>query len=111
MLFRSWEVHPLAVHPDHQRRGVGRALLADLEALVRERGGLTLFLGADDEAARTSLGGADLYPEPLAALAALTDRGGHPFRFYQRCGFSLVGVVPDANGRGKPDILMAKRVG
>ena len=25
-------------------------------------------------------------------------------------GFVIVGVVPDANGLGKPDILMAKRV-
>ena len=29
---------------------------------------------------------------------------------YQKCGFVIVGVVPDANGPGKPDILMAKRV-
>ena len=28
-----------------------------------------------------------------------------------RLGFVVVGVVPDANGFGKPDILMAKRVG
>jgi aminoglycoside 6'-N-acetyltransferase I len=28
----------------------------------------------------------------------------------QKLGFSVVGVVPDANGLGKPDILMAKRV-
>jgi hypothetical protein len=35
---------------------------------------------------------------------------GHPFEFYQKCGFVIVGVVPDANGYSKPDILMAKRV-
>jgi hypothetical protein len=26
-------------------------------------------------------------------------------------GFVVVGVLPDANGPGKPDMLMAKRVG
>jgi len=36
--------------------------------------------------------------------------GCFPFEFYQKCGFVIVGVVPDANGLGKPDILMAKRV-
>jgi aminoglycoside 6'-N-acetyltransferase I len=34
---------------------------------------------------------------------------GHPYGFYQKLGFSIVGVMPDANGFGKPDIYMAKR--
>jgi aminoglycoside 6'-N-acetyltransferase I len=34
----------------------------------------------------------------------------HPFTFYERLGYHIVGVIPDANGIGKPDILMAKRL-
>jgi len=105
-----WELHPLVVAPGQQRRGIGQALVADLEREARGRGGLTLFLGTDDENYRTSLGGVDLYPDVLAHLAALRDINGHPFAFYQRVGFVVVGAVPDANGRGKPDIYMAKRL-
>ncbi len=107
----AWELHPLVVDPARHREGVGRALVADLERLVAERGATTLYLGTDDEDGRTSLGGIDLYPDPLAYLAGITNPGHHPYGFYLACGFSLVGVIPDANGPGRPDILMAKRVG
>ena len=107
----AWELHPLAVAPARQREGIGRALVGDLARLVAERGATTLYLGTDDEDERTSLGGVDLYPDPLAYLANITSPGYHPYRFYLACGFSLVGVIPDANGPGRPDILMAKRVG
>ncbi len=105
-----WELHPLVVHPDHQRKGIGRALVADLEELVQARGGLTLWLGTDDLDNRTSLSGVDLYPNPLQHLAQIVNVRGHPYEFYQKVGFVIVGVMPDANGWGKPDIYMAKRV-
>jgi aminoglycoside 6'-N-acetyltransferase I len=60
-----WELHPLVVRVNQQGNGIGRALVADLEAR--------------DE-------------------------------FYQKQGFVIIGVMPDANGLGKPDILMAKSV-
>ena len=105
-----WELHPLVVRPDRQGQGIGRALVADLEEQVRQRGGLTLWLGSDDEDDMTSLAGVDLYPDIVGHLARLTNLRRHPFEFYRKCGFSVAGVVPDANGPGKPDILMAKRV-
>ena len=108
---RVWELHPLVVDPAFQRRGVGRALVADLERIVAERGAMTLVLGSDDETGLTSLAGVDLYPDPIAHLSRLQDRGGHAFTFYLKCGFAITGVAPDANGFGQPDIHMAKRVG
>ena len=106
----AWELHPLAVRPEHQRQGIGRALVADLEQRVRERGAVTLYLGSDDENDWTTLSGVDLYSNPLEHLARIRNLRGHPYEFYQKVGFALVGVIPDANGWGKPDILMAKRV-
>lgn len=114
---RVWELHPLAVAPAAQRRGVGRALVAVLEERVAALGGLTVRLGTDDEPlvatgrGRTSLAGVDLYPDPLKHLSAIRNLADHPYAFYLACGYSIVGVVPDANGPGEPDILMAKRVG
>jgi aminoglycoside 6'-N-acetyltransferase I len=105
-----WELHPLAVHPAHQRRGLGRALVADFEAQVRARGGLTIMLGTDDVDDMTTLAGVDLYTDTWAHLRDIRDLKGHSFVFYQKLGYSLIGVIPDANGRGKPDILMGKRV-
>jgi aminoglycoside 6'-N-acetyltransferase I len=107
-----WEIHPVVVDEAARGRGIGRALLDDIERLAAERRVDTLRLGSDDENELTSVGGVDLYPDPLNHLQRIEDRKGHrhPLGFYLRCGFSVVGVVPDANGPGKPDILFAKRV-
>ena len=107
---RVWELHPLVVRPAAQGCGIGRALVADFETHVRQRGGLTILLGSDDEDDMTTLSGVDLYPDVWSHVTRIRNLRGHPFEFYQKCGFVIVGVVPDANGYGKPDILMAKRI-
>lgn len=107
-----WELHPIVVSRADRRRGIGRALVADLERQIVARGALTLWLGSDDENDETSMSGVDLYADVPAAIRGLKKlRGEHPLEFYLRLGFRVMGAVPDANGRGKPDILFAKRVG
>lgn len=105
-----WELHPLVVSPEHQGQGIGTALAADLEAQVQARGALTIMLGSDDDDNQTTLSGVDLYTNLPEQIAQLKNLNRHPYEFYQKLGYTIVGVVPDANGRGKPDIIMAKRI-
>jgi aminoglycoside 6'-N-acetyltransferase I len=106
-----WELHPLAVAELRRRQGLGRALVEDLERLARQRGGITLWLGSDDELGETSVGGVDLYDDIPGAIRGFRPlRGRHPAEFYFRLGFRIVGLMPDANGHGKPDIFFAKRL-
>ena len=107
----AWELHPLVVRPDRQQQGIGTALVRDLEAQVAARGGTTIYLGSDDETNQTSLGGLDLYPVVWRQVETIRNLRHHPYEFYQKLGYVIVGVIPDANGFGKPDIFMAKRVG
>jgi aminoglycoside 6'-N-acetyltransferase I len=105
-----WELHPLVVRSDRQKQGIGKALVTDLAAEVKQRGGITLWVGTDDEDNMTSLANIDLYPHLFEHIAQIKNLRGHPYEFYQKMGFVIVGVMPDANGWGKPDIYMAKRV-
>jgi aminoglycoside 6'-N-acetyltransferase I len=106
----AWELHPLVVGAGRRRQGIGRALVQDLERLVRAQGATTLYLGTDDEDNMTSLAGRDLYPDLAGNIVNIRNLRQHPYEFYQKLGFVVVGLIPDANGPGKPDIMMAKRV-
>jgi aminoglycoside 6'-N-acetyltransferase I len=52
----------------------------------------------------------NLYPNIWKYIATIQNLRQHPYEFYQNCGFVIVGVMPDANGLGKPDIYMAKQL-
>lgn len=103
-----WELHPLIVATSHQGKGIGRALVAALEERVRERGGLTVTVGTDDVTGQTTLADVNLLPDVWEHIAHIQNLRHHPYEFYQKVGYVITDVVPDANGPGKPDILMAK---
>jgi aminoglycoside 6'-N-acetyltransferase I len=105
-----WELHPLVVDIHYQNQGIGRELVRDFEEIAKERGGSTVFLGTDDENYQTTLSGINLYPNVFEYIAHIRNLNHHPYEFYLKCGYAIVGVIPDANGPGKPDILMAKAI-
>lgn len=107
----AFELHPLVVAKDYQGRGIGRLLVEQIEKLALDNGALTLYLGTDDEGEqpRTSLANKDLFLDTLEHIAAFQG-GTHPSTFYQKLGYTIVGVIPDANGLGRPDIYMSKKL-
>lgn len=107
----AWELHPLAVIGSRREEGIGRALVAQLEKECAARGCLTLYLGSDDEFQQTTLSQGDLFENTFEKIQQIQNLRRHPYEFYQKQGFQIVGVLPDANGPGKPDIFLAKRVG
>ena len=107
---QMWELHPLAVRPGYQGKGIGRKLVEVLEAEARRDGVCTIYLGADDDFGGTDLFGKNLYPNVLERLQRLGMVSQHPFVFYEKLGYIVVGVIPDAGGIGKHDIMMAKKV-
>jgi aminoglycoside 6'-N-acetyltransferase I len=108
---RVWEIHPLVVRAAVRSRGIGRALIDEVARVAAREGAQTLLVGTDDDAGTTSVAHVDAYrPSPLDYVRALTAPADHPIHFYERVGFARCGMIPDANGRGLPNILLARRV-
>lgn len=107
----TWELHPLVVASAAQGKGTGRALLRQVERAAADRGVQGILLGSDDETGRTNLSRFDFDNRPVSeAIDSIRNLDHHPFEFYQKCGYRIIGIVPDASGRGKPDIWMWKRL-
>jgi aminoglycoside 6'-N-acetyltransferase I len=107
----GWELHPLVVNEAYRNKSIGSQLVYTLEEEVAVRGGIVMYLGTDDEFGKTTLFGTDLFDNLFEKIKIIKNIENHPYEFYQKIGYKIVGVIPDANGLGKPDIWMAKRLG
>ncbi len=105
-----WEIHPIAVAIERQNKGLGRLLVEDVARIAKDAGALTLFAGTSDETGTTNIFNVDLYASPVQAINDLEATGRNPFEFWLSVGFAIVGVMPDAEGLGKPGIHLARRV-
>jgi aminoglycoside 6'-N-acetyltransferase I len=104
----GWELHPLAVVEKYREKGIATRLCGELEDILRKKGCLTIYLGTDDEKFKTSLADPNLFENLFEKIKNIKNINRHPYEFYQKAGYSIVGAIPNAGGIGKPDIIMAK---
>lgn len=106
-----FELHPLAVQSNKRNQGIGRAIVTALEDEARKQGGLTIHLGADDEIGNgeTSFANVDLFDDLPGKINNFI-AGTHQSCFYLKLGYKIIGVMPNANGIGKPDIYFGKEL-
>ena len=104
----GYELYPHVVMPDYQGKGIGTTLLEMLETELKRREASVLFMAVEDEVGQTSLYGEALFQNPTIAFQSVDVASDHPIAFYQKHGFRITGVIPDAFGEGRPDIILAK---
>lgn len=106
----TYELHPLVVDKAYQYQGIGKQLVDTLEQSLVSRGIYNVYLGTDDEFFQTSLSDKPIDGDLFESIKTIKNYRKHPYEFYLKQGFKIVGVIPDANGECKPDIIMAKKL-
>jgi aminoglycoside 6'-N-acetyltransferase I len=107
----TWELHPMVIKKEYQGKGYGKKLLKQIEKTANENGIIGLVAGSDDETNRTSLSEKEITGENIFdEIKSIKNNKKHPFEFYTKCGYSIIGIIPNANGQNKPDILLWKDI-
>jgi len=104
-----WQLYPLVLATHSFNLDIGHLLIQDFEEQVRTRGGLSILLSIDVEPALIA-------PSILCEnnlwqhMTALQRLDNHRIEFFRQLGFTIVGVIPNAHGQGKPDVLLERSV-
>ncbi|HGK7400531.1 TPA: aminoglycoside 6'-N-acetyltransferase AAC(6')-Iaf [Citrobacter freundii] len=111
MYDKTWELHPMVIKTEYQGKDFGKVLLRELETRAKGRGIIGIALGTDDEYQKTSLSMIDINERNIFdEIENIKNINNHPYEFYKKCGYMIVGIIPNANGKRKPDIWMWKDI-
>jgi aminoglycoside 6'-N-acetyltransferase I len=111
MYKNTWELHPMAILPKFQGKSYGKILLNEIEKIAQKKGIIGIFVGSDDETNKTSLSEVEITKDNIfEEIKRIKNYENHPYEFYMRCGYSIIGIIPNANGSKKPDILLWKDI-
>ena len=111
MYEKTWELHPMVIKKEYQGKSYGRLLLKEIERIAQLNGIMGLVAGSDDETNSTSLSEKEINGENIFdEIRNVRNYRNHPFAFYQKCGYTIVGLIPNANGQNKPDIWLWKDI-
>jgi len=107
----TWYLHPLAISTKFKGRGYGKILMLEIEKLAQEKNIIGILLGSGDEANKTSLSDKDIIGENVPdEIKNIKNYKNHPYEFYQKCGYSIVGIVPNGYGLRRTDIWLWKDI-
>jgi aminoglycoside 6'-N-acetyltransferase I len=111
MYKKTWELHPMAIKNEYQGKGYGKILLNKIEEIGNKNGIIGIVVGSDDETNKTSLSEKEINGENIfEEIMNIKNYKNHPYEFYKKCGYSIVGIIPNANGQNKPDIWLWKDI-
>ncbi len=81
----SFDLYWIVIHPQQQRRGLGRRLLEQVERRIKQAGGRHVYIDTSGRAQYA----------PTRA-------------FYERCGYAVAAALPDFYAPGDPKIIYRK---
>jgi len=111
MYEKTWELHPIVVKKEFQGKKYGQKLLNELERIAYKNGIIGIVAGSDDETNSTSLSDKKINGENIFdEIKSIKNYKNHPFEFYKKCSYSIIGIIPNANGQNKPDIWLWKDI-
>ena len=111
MYDKTWELHQMVVKKEFQGKGYGKILINELEKIAQKRDIIGIMAGSDDETNSTSLSDKEITGENIfEEIKNIKNYKNHLYEFYIKCGYIIIGIIPNANGSKKPDIWLWKDI-